>query len=100
MRLTEREVDRVLIWSVGEMARRRRERGLRLNYPEAVGLICDEVMERAREGASLQECEAHGVSLLDRDDVLEGVPELVDVIEVEVNCDDGTKLLSLRRPIR
>lgn len=100
MRLTEREVDRILIWSVGEMARRRRERGLRLNYPEAVGLICDEVMERARGGASMQECEAHGMSLLDCDDVLEGVPELVDVIEVEVNFDDGTKLLSLRRPIQ
>jgi urease gamma subunit len=100
MRLTQRELDRTLIWSVAEMARRRRARGLRLNYPEAVGLICDEVMERARDGASYEACEAHGLAVLTRDDVLDGVAELVDLVEVEVDCEDGTKLLALRNPIR
>lgn len=100
MRLTERELDRVLVWAVAEMARRRRDRGLRLNHPEAVGLICDEVMELARGGASLEDCMARGVAVLGAEEVLDGVAELVDHIEVEVDANDGTKLLVLERPIR
>ena len=100
VRLTERELDRVLIWSIGEMARRRRDRGLPLNHPEAVGLICDEVMELARGGATLEECAARGVAVLRVGDVMDGVAAMVERIEVEIDCADGTKLLSLHRPIR
>jgi urease gamma subunit len=82
------------------MARRRRARGLRLNHPEAVALICDEVHERARDGASLEEAVAHASTVLTRDDVLDGVPELAEVIQVEAVFDDGTRLVTLRSPIR
>ena len=90
----------MILWSAAELARRRRERGLRLNHPEAVALICDEVMERAREGATLAEAREHGMAILTRADVLDGVPELVGILEVESVFEDGTKLVSLRDPIR
>lgn len=99
-RLTETEQDRLLLWSAAELARRRRARGLKLNHPEAVALICDETMERAREGATLAEAREHGMSVLGRDDVLEGVPELAGLIEVETVFEDGAKLVTLRNPIR
>lgn len=100
MRLTDTERDRVFLWSAAELARRRRQKGLKLNHPEAVALICDEVMERAREGATLEDARSHGRSVLTRDDVLDGVPDLVDLIEVEAVFEDGTHLVSLRDPIR
>jgi urease gamma subunit len=99
-RLTETERDRLLLWSAAELARRRRAKGLKLNHPEAVALICDETMERAREGATLASAREHGMSVLSRDEVLEGVPELASVIEVEAVFDDGPKLVTLRDPIR
>ena len=99
MYLTPTERERVLLWSVAEMARRRRGRGLRLNHPEAVALICDEVLERAREGASLPEAVRHASTVLTRD-VLEGVPELADTIQVEAVFDDGSRLVTLHSPIR
>jgi urease subunit gamma len=73
---------------------------LKLNHPEAVALISDETMERAREGATLASAREHGMSVLSRDEVLEGVPELASVIEVEAVFDDGPKLVTLRNPIR
>lgn len=87
------------MWAAAEMARRRRAKGLKLNYPEAVALLCDEVMEKAREGASLSEAREHGMRVLSREDVLEGVAELARRIEVEAGFLDGTKLVTLHHPI-
>jgi urease subunit gamma/beta len=99
-RLTPTERDRLLLWSAAELARRRRAKGLKLNHPEAVALISDEVMERAREGATLIEARAHGLGVLTQDDVLAGVADLVDILEVEAVFEDGTKLVTLRDPIQ
>ena len=100
MRLTPKELDRLTIFSAAELARRRRARGLKLNHPEAVALICDEVMEEARAGRTYQEVLDHGRTILTRADVLDGVPELVGMIQIEAVFDDGTKLLTLHQPIR
>lgn len=100
MRLTPKELDRLTIFSAAELARRRRARGLKLNHPEAVALICDEVLEEARAGRSYEEVLAHGLVVLNRGEVLEGVPEMVTLLQVEALFEDGTKLLTLHRPIR
>jgi urease gamma subunit len=100
VRLTPRELDRLTIFSAAELARRRRARGLKLNHPEAMALICDEVLEEARAGRSYQEVLAHAGQVLSRDDVLDGVPEMMALVQVEALFDDGTKLLTLHRPIR
>jgi urease subunit gamma/beta len=100
MRLTPREMDRLAIFSAAELARRRRARGLKLNHPEAVALICDEVLEEARAGRSYQEVLHHGQAVLSLTDVLEGVAELIPMLQVEAVFEDGTKLLTLHRPIR
>ena len=89
-----------MVWVVAEMARRRRTRGLKLNFPEAVALICDEVQERAREGATLVEVQEYGYSILVADDVMDGVPELANLIQVEALFPDGSRLVTLRNPIR
>ncbi len=100
MHLTPKELDRLTIFTVAEMARRRRARGLKLNYPEAMGLLCDEMMEAARDGKSYEEVVALGMSLLSADDVMDGVPRLLDLVQVEPQFEDGTKLVVLRSPIR
>jgi urease subunit gamma/beta len=100
MKLTPKELDRLTIFTLAELARRRRSRGLKLNYPEAVALICDEVMEEARAGRSYDEVVAHGKQVLTEEDVMEGVAELASRIYVEPLFDDGTKLVVLHHPIR
>lgn len=100
MHLTQREVDRALIFLVAEMARRRRAKGLKLNYPESVALIADETMEAAREGASYEEALRRGQEVLSEDDVMEGVDELAAVVQFEAQFEDGTRLVTLQRPIR
>ena len=100
MNLTPREKDKLLVSVAAMVAARRLERGVKLNYPEAVALICDEVMEEARAGRSYQEVLDHGRSVLTKADVLDGVPELVGMIQVEAVFEDGTKLLTLHRPIQ
>ena len=100
MRLTPREMDRLTIFSAAELARRRRARGLKLNHPEATALICDEIMEYARDGNSYVETLERATQVLSREDVMEGVPELVDPIRVEVSFPEGTKLMFVRNPIR
>jgi len=100
VRLTPGEQDRLTIFAAAELARRRRGRGLRLNHPEAVALICDELHEKARDGVDYEDVVAHGRTVLGRDDVMEGVPEMVSVVQLEVRFVDGTKLVSLRRPIQ
>ena len=100
MRLTPRELDRLTIFSAAELARRRRARGLKLNHPEATALICDEIMEYARDGNSYQQTLEHATQVLSREDVMDGVAELVDPIRVEVSFPEGTKLIFVRNPIR
>ena len=100
MRLTPREMDRLTIFSAAELARRRRARGLKLNHPEATALICDEIMEYARDGNSYLETLERATQVLSREDVMEGVPEMVDPIRVEVSFPEGTKLMFVRSPIR
>ena len=100
MRLTPREMDRLTIFSAAELARRRRARGLKLNHPEATALICDEIMEYARDGNSYLETLERASQVLSREDVMDGVPELVNPIRVEVSFPEGTKLMFVRNPIR
>lgn len=100
MKLTPKEEDRLTVFGVAELARRRRDRGVALNHPECVALICDEVLEEARAGRPYDEVLSHASGLLRRDDVMEGVPEMLDLIQVEAMFPDGTKLLTIREPIR
>ena len=100
MRLTSKEKDRLTIFTAAELARRRRQRGLKLNYPEAVALICDELLEDGREGKNYEEVMTHAVNILSQDDVMDGVPDLVAPIRLEVTFDDGNKLIYVENPIR
>lgn len=99
MRLSQTELDRVLVFNIAEMARRRRGRGLLLNYPEAVALITDEMMERAREGQSYEQVRAIGLRTLSHADVLPGVPALVRGLVCEPMFDDGPRVIILADPI-
>ena len=100
MRLTEREIDKLLIFTAADVARRRRARGLKLNHPEAVALISAEVLEGIRDGRSVADLMALGATVLRRDDVMEGVPEMIVEIQVEGTFPDGTKLVTVHDPIR
>lgn len=99
MRLTDWERDRLLIFSAAELARRHLDAGLKLNAPEAVALICDAMLEAARAGASYEETEEAGWRALTPDDVMDGVPALVDEVRLEVLLGDGTRLIVLRNPL-
>jgi urease subunit gamma len=99
VRLTPTEIDRLLIFTAGEAARRRLERGVRLNHPEAVALICSTVIEAARDGAGYDEAVARGAGALTREQVMDGVPEMLESCSVEAVFPDGTKLVQLVRPI-
>jgi urease gamma subunit len=100
MRLTEREIDKLLIFTAAEVARRRRARGLKLNHPEAVALITAEVLEGIRDGRSVADLMTLGAKVLERSDVMEGVPEIIKEIQVEGTFPDGTKLVTVHDPIR
>src|SRR4029450_8813869 len=100
MHLTPREQDKLLIFMAAELARRRRGRGLRLNYPEALALITADILEGIRDGPSVAERVRGGVSILARDDVMEGVPEMLEEVQVEGTFPDGTKLVPIHHPIR
>jgi urease gamma subunit len=102
MHLTIREEERIQIWAAAEMARRRLERGVPLNYPEAVAVICDEILERAREGSipMLTDMMEYGATILKRKDVMTGVPDMMKIIQVEALFPDGTKLVTVMNPIR
>ena len=99
MHLTPRELDRLTIFSAAELARRRRSRGRRLNVPEAIALICDEVLEAAWDGASLAEVIEHGRSVLGTDDVMDGVREVVRHLEIEALFPSGTALVAIDDPV-
>lgn len=99
MKLTPGELDRLTIFTMAELARRRRARGVKLNHPESVALICDELLEAARDGMTFEEVLAHGGGVLTREQVMPGVPEMVTLVQIEAMFPDGTKLISLRDPI-
>jgi len=99
MDLTPREKDKLLIFTAALLAERRRARGLKLNYPEAVALISAAVMEGARDGRTVAELMSAGREILTRADVMEGVPELIADIQVEATFPDGTKLVTVHQPI-
>jgi len=99
MELTPREKDKLLVFTAALLAERRRQRGLKLNYPEAVAFISAAVMEGARDGKSVAELMTWGATLLKRADVMEGVPEMIPDIQVEASFPDGTKLVTVHNPI-
>ena len=99
MRLTPHEQDRLLISYAADLARRRRDRGLRLNHPEAVALLTDHVLEGARDGRTVAELMVSGREVLGREDVMEGVPEMLHDVQVEATFPDGTKLVTVHHPI-
>ncbi len=100
MNLTPREKDKLLAAMAAQVARRRLERGVRLNHPEAVALITDHVVEGARDGRSVAELMRDGASVITRDQVMEGIAEMVHEVQVEATFPDGTKLVTIHQPIR
>ena len=99
MELTPREKDKLLIFTAALLAERRRAKGLKLNYPEAVALITAALLEGAREGRSVSDLMSYGTTLLARSDVMDGVPEMIPEIQVEATFPDGTKLVTVHHPI-
>ena len=99
MELTPREKDKLLIFTAGLLAERRKARGLKLNYPEAVAFISAAVLEGARDGRTVAELMNYGTTLLTRADVMEGVPEMIPDIQEEATFPDGTKLVTVHQPI-
>jgi urease subunit gamma len=99
MELTPREKDKLLIFTAALLAERRKGRGLKLNYPEAVAFVTAAIMEGARDGRTVAELMSFGTTLLARDDVMEGVPEMITEIQVEATFPDGTKLVTVHQPI-
>ena len=99
MELSPRDKDKLLIFTAALLAERRKARGVKLNYPEAIALISAEVMEGARDGRSVAELMSHGKTILNADDVMEGVPEMIPEVQVEATFPDGTKLVTVHDPI-
>ena len=100
MNLTQREQEKLLIFTASELARKRQARGLKLNYPEAVAILSAEIMEAARDGKSVAEIMTFGAIILKRDDVMEGVAEMIHEVQVEATFPDGTKLVTVHDPIQ
>jgi urease subunit gamma len=99
MNLTPREKDKLLIFTAALLAERRKARGLKLNYPEAIALISAAIMEGARDGRSVAELMSYGTTILTRDDVMDGIPEMIADVQVEATFPDGTKLVTVHNPI-
>lgn len=99
MELTPRDKDKLMLFLAAQLAERRRARGLKLNYPEAVALISFEILEGARDGRAVAELMSHGREILSRDEVMEGVAEMVHEVQVEATFPDGTKLVTVHDPI-
>jgi urease subunit gamma len=100
MHLTPREKDKLMIVVAADLARRRKERGVLLNYPESVALITYEVMEGARDGKSVADLMSYGSTILKKSDVMEGISEMIHEVQVEATFPDGTKLVTVHYPIR
>lgn len=99
MELTPREKDKLLIFTAALVAERRKARGLKLNYPEAIAIISAEIMEGARDGKTVAELMSYGKTILSREDVMDGIAELVQEVQVEATFPDGTKLVTVHEPI-
>lgn len=99
MELTPREKDKLLLFTAALLAERRKDRGVKLNYPEAVAYISAAIMEGARDGRTVAEMMDYGRSLLTREDVMDGIPELIPEVQVEATFPDGTKLVTVHQPI-
>lgn len=100
MHLTPRETEKLLLHLAGEVAKKRKERGVKLNYPESVALISNYLMEGARDGKSVAELMQYGTTLLSKEDVMEGIPEIVKEVHIEATFPDGTKLVTVLNPIQ
>ena len=100
MRLTPRETEKLLIFLAGELAEKRKARGLKLNYPEAIALISSSLQEAARDGKSVAQLMQYGTTILTRNDVMEGIAEMIHEIQIEATFPDGTKLVTVHDPIR
>ena len=100
MHLTDREREKLLIFVAAELARKRQARGLKLNYPEALAVLTAEIMEAARDGKSVAEIMTFGGMILRREDVMEGIAEMIHEVQVEATFPDGTKLVTVHDPIR
>ncbi|MEI2769735.1 MAG: urease subunit gamma [Candidatus Competibacter sp.] len=99
MELTPREKDKLLLFTAGLLAERRKAKGLKLNYPEAIAYISCALLEGAREGRTVADLMSHGRTLLSRDDVMEGIPEMIPEVQIEATFPDGTKLVTVHHPI-
>lgn len=100
MHLTPRESEKLLLFLAGELAQKRRDRGLKLNYPEAIALISSQLQEAARDGKSVAELMSWGATILSREDVMDGIPEMIHEIQIEATFPDGSKLVTVHNPIR
>ena len=100
MHLSPREQEKLMVVVAADLARRRQQRGLKLNYPESMAILAYEILEGARDGRSVADLMSHGTTILQRDDVMEGVPEMVQEVQVEATFPDGTKLVTVHNPIR
>lgn len=100
MHLSPRDQEKLLVVVAADLARRRQQRGLKLNYPEAIAIITFEIMEGARDGRSVADLMSHGATLLSRNDVMEGIAEMIHEVQVEATFPDGTKLVTVHHPIR
>lgn len=100
MQLSPREKDKLLIAMAAEVARKRLARGVKLNHPEAIALVCDAVVEGARDGRSVADMMQYGATIITRDDCMEGIAEMISEVQVEATFPDGTKLVTVHNPIR
>lgn len=100
MHLTPRETEKLLLFLAGELAEKRKARGLKLNYPEAIAIISSQLQEAARDGKSVAELMQHGATILNRDEVMQGVAEMIQEVQIEATFPDGTKLVTVHNPIR
>jgi urease subunit gamma len=99
LHLTPREQEKLMIFAASELARKRQARGLKLNYPEAMAVLSSEILEAARDGKSVAEIMSHGATILKREDVMDGVAEMIHEVQVEATFPDGTKLVTVHDPI-
>ena len=100
MHLSPRDLEKLLVVTAADLARRRQSRGLKLNYPEAIAIITYEILEGARDGKSVSELMSFGTTILKRGDVMEGIAEMIHEVQVEATFPDGTKLVTVHHPIR
>lgn len=100
MHLSPRETEKLLLFLAGELAEKRKARGLKLNYPEAIALISSQLQEAARDGRTVADLMHFGATILTREDVMEGIPEMIQEVQIEATFPDGTKLVTVHDPIR